>query len=580
MGGLLTGTYAGMKTIPARKHLINTLLRGYACLPRGAKMDSPDDGTQHRARQLKAAIEHLEARRWRLAEVQSRVLLAVDPTDVEALLILGLSIAASGEAARAAPILERVRRARPDHDDPCRDLETMQPRVPRALVARQYRTCLRQAPEDGRLRRDFASFLLDNGEPEAALSALRDAPESAVTYNLRGMALAEIGKFREAARCFDGAARLDPNAPSGWANLAMMLKIEGRFDDSLAAYDRAVARAEIDPQIRVNRAVALLHAGRWEEAWRDYEWRFNRPGYAFASAAPLLPVLEATTRLNGTRILVSHEEGLGDSLQFARYLPMLARLGAEVIASVPAPLIRLLRGMQDITVIQAGGGPLPAHDYQCPFFSLPRAFGTTTRNVPGNPYIPSDPSLAAAWAPRLPAAGLSAGLVWAGQARPWLQGFTSVDRRRSVDLAAFAPLASVRDVRFVSLQAGTEAAQGQDPPPGMELTDPMDLVRDFADTAAIIANLDVVISVDTSVAHLAGAMGKPVFLLDRYDNCWRWLHGRTDSPWYPSMTIFRQPRPGDWSSVMHRAASALTSLMVPRSGPHALTRPDALASAA
>jgi hypothetical protein len=231
-------------------------------------------------------------------------------------------------------------------------------------------------------------------------------------------------------------------------------------------------------------------------------------------------------------------------------------------------------------VIQAGAGVSPPHDLQSPFFSLPRAFGTTIRTVPNAPYITADSTLAAAWAARLPQDGLRAGLVWAGQARPWLQGFTSVDRRRSADLAAFAPLAPVRGVRFVSLQAGTAAAQGQEPPQGMELTDPMEAVRDFADTAAIIANLDVVISVDTSVAHLAGAMGKPVFLLDRYDNCWRWLHGRNDTPWYPSMTIFRQPRPGDWMSVMHRVASALASLAVSRGGQAGLERSATLATAA
>jgi len=294
----------------------------------------------------------------------------------------------------------------------------------------------------------------------------------------------------------------------------------------------------------------------------------------------MLPALEPTTRLDGMRVLVWHEEGLGDTLQFARYLPKLAEFGARVIAAVPAPLMRLLDGIPGITVIRAGDGPPPSHELQCPFFSLPRAFGTTTQNVPAAPYLRADPALSAAWAARLPSDGLRAGLVWAGQARLWLQGFTSVDRRRSAGLAAFAPLAAVRDVRFVSLQAGTPAAQGQEPPEGMELTDPMELVRDFADTAAIIANLDVVISVDTSVAHLAGAMGKPVFLLDRYDNCWRWLHGRTDSPWYPSMTIFRQPRPGDWSSVMHRAASSLAALTIFGSGPPAVPRPDAFATAA
>ena len=542
-------------------------------------MDNPGKTPHFRVQQLKIAIDHLEARSWRMAEVQCRVLLADDPTDVEGMLILGLAIAASGEASRAAPILDRVRRARPTHADPCRDFATMEPRLPRALVTRQYRACLRLAPADTRLRHDFASYLLENSEPDAALVVLRDAPDSTVTSNLRGMALAETGKFKEATRCFENAARLDPDFPGGWSNLGMMLKIEGRFDEALAAYDRAVARAENDPQIKVNRAIALLHAGRWETAWRDYEWRFHRPGYSAFSDARPLPSLDTDTTLDGQRVLVWHEEGFGDTLQFARYLPLLAGLGATVTAAVPAPLVRLLRQIPGIAVIQAGAGPLPPHDLQCPFFSLPRAFGTTTRNVPAAPYLGADPALAAAWSARLPQDGLRAGLVWAGQARAWLQGFASVDRRRSAGLAAFAPLAAVRGVRFVSLQTGTAAAQGQEPPQGMELIDPMESVRDFADTVAIVANLDVVISVDTSVAHLAGAVGKPVFLLDRYDNCWRWLHGRHDTPWYPTMTIFRQPRSGDWGTVMHRVASSLTSLALFRGSEPGGHRPGAFTGA-
>jgi Flp pilus assembly protein TadD len=543
-------------------------------------MDSPDEIVPLRVRQLQAAMEHLEARRWRLAEVQCKMLLAVNTGDMDALLILALSIAASGEAARAAPLLERVRRARPDHADPCRDLETMQPRIPRSVVARQYRACLRLAPADARLRQDFARYLLENSEPDTALAVLRDAPESAVTFNLRGMALAETGKFKDATRCFEGAARLDRDQPGGWSNLGMMLRIEGRFDDSLTAYDRALALAASDSQLRVSRAIALLHAGRWDEGWRDFEARFNRPGYVALSTAPLLPVLAQRGRLDGQRVLVWHEEGFGDTLQFARYLPLLVERGAKVTVAVPASLVRLLRGMPGIAVVQMGEAAPPPHDLQCPVFSLPRVFATTVATVPPAPYLRADPALADAWSARLPVDGLRAGLVWAGQARPWLHGFTSVDRRRSSGLSAFAPLASVRGVRFVSLQAGTAAAQGQEPPTGMELTDPMEAVHDFADTAAVIANLDVVISVDTSVAHLAGAMGKPVFLLDRYDNCWRWLHGRTDTPWYSSMTIIRQPRPGDWGAVMHRAATALTSMAVFRSGPLASAGASALASAA
>ena len=530
-------------------------------------MNAMDGAPQYKVRQLTAAMEHLEARRWRLAEVQCRVLLTIDRNDVEAMLILGLSVAASGEAARAAPILEKVRRARPNHADPCQDLATMQPRVPRSVVARQYRACLRLAPNDAKLRHGFAYYLLENAEADAALAALRDAPDSPATFNLRGMALAELGKYKDAARSFDQAARLDPSSPGSWANLGMMLRIEGWFEESTIAYDKAVARAGNDVQIKVYRAIALLHAGRWLEGWREYEWRFSRPGHGCLSEAPVLPTLEPAARLDGTRIIVWHEEGFGDTLQFARYLPILAALGAAVTAVVPAALVRVLRGIPGIAVVQTGDGPLPDHDYQCSFISLPRVFATLPRDVPGAPYLAADAALAKVWAARLPRDGLRTGLVWAGQARPWLQGFTSFDHRRSLALKAFAPLAAVRGARFVSLQAGTPAAQGQEPPLNMELTDPMESVHDFADTAAIIANLDVVITVDTSVAHLAGAMGKPVFLLDRYDNCWRWQHGRADTPWYPTMTIFRQQRPGDWPSVMQRVAASLSAMITFRGIP-------------
>ena len=152
------------------------------------------------------------------------------------------------------------------------------------------------------------------------------------------------------------------------------------------------------------------------------------------------------------------------------------------------------------------------------------------------------------------------GLAWAGQARPWLPGFSTVDRRRSAALATFAPLAAVSGVAFVSLQKGPPQEQVQSAPERMTLFDPMAEVEDFADTAAVIANLDLVVSVDTAVVHLAGAMGKPVFLLDRYDNCWRWLSGRADSPWYPNLTIFRQDAMGDWSAPMARAVAALRAI--------------------
>ncbi|MGE0419569.1 MAG: glycosyltransferase family 9 protein, partial [Acetobacteraceae bacterium] len=173
---------------------------------------------------------------------------------------------------------------------------------------------------------------------------------------------------------------------------------------------------------------------------------------------------------------------------------------------------------------------------------------------PSEPYVSVDPALAEAWSDRLPRQGFRVGIVWAGQARPWLPGFASVDRRRGVGFHDLAGLADIPGVVPVSLQMGASCADGHG------VHDPMPAVRDFADTAAIIANLDLVVSVDTSVVHLAAAMGKRVFLLDRYDNCWRWLHGRTDSPWYPSLMIFRQDRPLDWSEPLERMRATVAGL--------------------
>jgi hypothetical protein len=236
------------------------------------------------------------------------------------------------------------------------------------------------------------------------------------------------------------------------------------------------------------------------------------------------------------------------------------------LAWVPSELTRLLHDAPGVAGLPPPDAPPPPFDWHCPFCSLPRAFATTLTTIPAHvPYLGADPALVTTWAERLtaqglPAEGLRVGLVWAGQARPWLPGFTAVDRRRSTTLANFAPLGEVPCVHFVSLQKGPAARQARTPPPGLALFDPMEQVNDFADTAAIVANLDVVVAVDTAVVHLAGALGKPVFLLNRYDSCWRWLYGRSDSPWYPSLRIFRQSRPGDWAPVMAEAARALSVL--------------------
>ncbi len=515
---------------------------------------------------LADAIAALEARRFPAAEATCDRLLAVDPQDVEALLVLGLALAASGQVTPAARVLNRVAAARVEFAHPCQDLEGM---LDARAFAEQVRACLDLTPEDARLRLMWADCLQKSGDLAAAaatlVALLDDGPGTAAAHHQLGLMRAELGDIDSAIAQMQRAVTLDPVPALGWGNLGMLLKVQGRFAESIDAYDAALRRAPDDPRLRVNRVVALLRAGRLAEAWQDHEWRFaldEHTGLPLAGILPSLatpPELPGRPALVGKTVLLTHEQGFGDTLQFCRYIPLLAARGARIVLAVPPPLQRLLGTLPGVSEMVPTDSKLPPYHWHCPMMSLPRVFGTTLETIPAEiPYLTADPALAVDWAARLPERrGLRVGLVWAGQARPWLPGFTTLDTRRSTSLAQFAPFGAIEGVQFISLQAGTSASEARTPPPGLALHDPMPSVTDFADTAAIIANLDLVISVDTSVVHLAGALGKPVFLLDRYDNCWRWLSGRADSPWYPTLRIFRQTRIGDWAPVMQQATAAL-----------------------
>lgn len=510
---------------------------------------------------LRGALAALEARRYPEVAPICRLLLRDHPDDIEAMLLLGLALGAQGNVAEAASLLHRVALARPQHAHPARDLVQILLRDANpAPIAPLYRACLTLAPGDRALHYAFADFLRDTGEPQQAVALLQPllrAPstDAELHYEI-GLSLAEAGAFADAELHFRKAIAMKPGPAEFWANLGMMLKVMSRFDEAFAAYDAALLRSPYDARIRVNRAVARLHAGYLAEAWQDESWRLASPGGL--PPETLLPPLSHVD-VSGRTVLVVQEEGLGDTIQFLRYLPLLAARGARVVTAVPNELRRLMQTVPGVADIPAMDAPVPPHNYHCSFNALPRVFETRLNTIPADvPYLHADAALAAAWAERLPADGLRVGLVWAGQARPWLPGFVNLDHRRSIDVALLAPLATINGIRLISLQKGS-AARAPFP-----LFDPMPDVRDFADTAAIVANLDLVITVDTSVVHLAGAMGKPTFLLDRYDNCWRWLSGRDDSPWYRTLRIFRQHDSGAWAPVIERVATALAQIPTER----------------
>ncbi|HIJ63675.1 MAG TPA: hypothetical protein HPQ04_13360, partial [Rhodospirillaceae bacterium] len=257
----------------------------------------------------------------------------------------------------------------------------------------------------------------------------------------------------------------------------------------------------------------------------------------------------------GRRLLITAEQGLGDTLQFCRYAPLAAARGWRVVLAVQPPLVRLLAGLPDICqVVPWSDEPMPS-DAHIPLMSLPWVFATRLDSIPAAPYLRAQPAAVETWRRRLlerHGLGRKIGLVWAGAARtdPLSR---SVDGRRSMRPALLAPLLGCPGALYFSLQK-------DGPPAAPPLIDYMEEMADFADTAALVSALDLVISVDTSMVHLAGALGKPVWMLDRFDACWRWLENRDDSPWYPGLRIFRQPAPGDWPAVVQRVAEALSAL--------------------
>lgn len=393
-------------------------------------------------------------------------------------------------------------------------------------------------------------------------AALALAPDFAQGYSNLGNVLKDQGRLEEAFALYARAQALAPSFADAPYNKGCILHEQGRLDAAAAAYKQALACQPDYADAHWNLAHLKLLNGDFEGGWRDYEWRWRKTGaLAHGYSAPLWDGGD----LAGRTILLHAEQGLGDSLQFVRYAPMVKAKGGRVVLSVPKPLVRLFRlSMPEIDEIVAQGdpAPLPPHHCRAPLMSLPLLFGTRLETVPAKvPYLAAAPDQAASWAARvgeIAQGKKKIGLVWAGSPRPDLADAHAVDQRRSMRLEQFAPLAGIEGVHFFSLQKGEGTAlQAQTPPAGMALADLMDEARDFADTAAFVAALDLVIGVDTSVIHLAGGMGKPVWVLSRFDGCWRWLLERADSPWYPTLRLFRQKRPADWENVVAEVKAAL-----------------------
>lgn len=438
------------------------------------------------------------------------------------------------------------------------------------------------------------SELLKKGNSEAALACFEQvidtfAPNPIVLLHA-GSALHNLGRYEEAIDCYRTAARIAPNLGEIHNNLGNSLMALSRFNDAAESFTQAVLllpsspvpltaratamqalgliqEAETDcrnalafapdfAQAHWNLSLNLLLQGYYSEGWREYEWRWRRPDFTSPTRHSDIPQWGGET-LHGRTILLHAEQGFGDAIQFVRYAPLVAQMGGSVTLECHHQLVSLFQSVAGVNSVVPFGETLPKFCYQAPLLSLPLVFKTTLDNIPSKiPYLTTSTEHRDKWSAMTPNhhGTLRIGLVWAGKSYP--------DPLRSCRLSDFATLAGKQIITFYSLQIGAEAEQAACPPAGMSLTNLTGHINDFSDTAALIEQLDLVISIDTATAHLAGALGKPTWLLLPQAPDWRWLLHRNDSPWYPTMRLFRQERNEGWGPVIKRVRTALDEISI------------------
>jgi tetratricopeptide (TPR) repeat protein len=454
------------------------------------------------------------------AEDSYRAALVADPTLAAAHASLGAALIVLGRFAEAAAAADRALEA--------------QPKLAEARFV-------------------LGSALRAQGDREGAIAAfettVRIDPRHERAWLNLGNALVEADRFEEADTAYRVAIALKADFAEAHSSLGCLLSRQGRLDEALVEFDRAISIRPDYAEAHWNQGFALLLAGAFARGWEKYEWRKRHDRFANTFPALEGPAWEGED-IAGKRILVYAEQGLGDSLQFVRYAALLAERGAEVILACDPLLIPLLQRARGVSAAVPKSRHLPSYDLWVDQMSLPRIFRTELENITAaGPYLAADPARVAAWKAILPT-GRKIGVVWAGN-----PGHSN-DMRRSMPVEMLRPLLSLPGTSLVSLQVGAAARDARKL--GPEVIDVSSKLVDFAETAALVANLDLVVAVDTAVAHLAGALGTPTRVLIPHAPDWRWMLAREDTPWYNSMRLLRQPKPGDWESPIAKLMAELT----------------------
>jgi tetratricopeptide (TPR) repeat protein len=530
-------------------------------------------------------------------KLYARVLKAA-PDNFDALHLLGLTKAQNGQMGEAYRLMSAAVKINPDAPDAWLNLANVLHALKRdtdALASLDRALTLR--PGDVNALHNRGNALLTLARPAEALAAFDQAlaqqPRHVEALLNRGVALAALGRNADALAAIDAALALTPNHPGALYNRGNTLTALGRDAEALAALDRAVTLAPthvtawnnrgralqalnrhaeavqcFDQAIALqkdyadahfNRALSLLTLGDLARGFAEYEWRWKRSGMTDTRRNYRRPLWLGEYPLGGKTILLHAEQGLGDTIQFARYAPLLARGGAKVILEVQGELKTLLAGLDGVVSCHARGEALPAYDVHCPLGSLPLALKTGPATIPAEiPYLRAGDAAVAKWQPDISAMPRKRiALAWAGHAQH------ANDRNRSIELVRLAPLLAREGISFISIQRELRGDDAEFLARFPRVTHVGDRLADMADTAGLLAQTDLLIAVDTSVVHLAASMGRPVWIMLPFAADWRWTPTTPDSdtsPWYPQARLFRQPVLGDWDNVIAAVASALAAV--------------------
>jgi tetratricopeptide (TPR) repeat protein len=542
-----------------------------------------------------AAVDLFRQGRLDEAERIGGRILKMLPDNYEALHLLGVVKLQRGHAAAALQLIEAALKVNPRGADALSNRAAALVSLGRDSEAlASFDQSLAIAPDDPTTLNGRGLLLLKLEQPAQALAIFDRiaalAPDHFGTRINRGNALAMLGRLDEALAQYDALLVAHPAHAELHFNRGHALASLGRHEDAIAAYDQAVGSRPGYLKAHLNRGVALQALNRHQEAivsfenvltidrghsdaahnaalsrltlgdyqagFQLHETRFARSGMPARRRGFGKPLWLGEFPLHRKTILLHAEQGLGDTIQFARYAPVLARQGGKVVLEVPAELVTLLGRLEGVAYVVARGAPLPAFDLHCPVGSLPLALATEVATIPAAiPYLAASDERVAQWRTRL--AGLPSpriAIAWSGRA-----GHPN-DRNRSLALARLAPLLALERASFISVQRELSDADAVTLADIPRITAVGADLRDFDDTAAVLALADLVIAVDTAVAHLAGAMGRPTWILLPFSPDWRWMLGRDDSPWYPTARLYRQPAPGDWDSVIARVGEDVAGM--------------------